>query len=237
MYTVNLLRLTFFQELTDTEMFHECEELMDMLKISCAVVSPIENPDKDTDNRHIHVHWFGDSLNTRSKENAMANFRKKGGKIYPGNKGSNYTTKQVDNIDEVCAVLRYPLKTGINTYFPLRQQWFPSWFDIEKQASLAAAEYEIRLEREAAQKKRDEAYKGVHGADHYKAAVDRHAIQPFKTIDEIMLFLNREMLKSDTLRIRQSDIADMTSKLMQVFGIISEEQFVRMIKEKYFRDI
>jgi len=240
MYTLNKLRLTFFQELSDTEMFSECETLMDLLKIpykGTPVVSPVENPDSYDNNRHIHIHWLGESLVKRTKENVMSDFRKKGGKIYPGNKGSNYETFDTDKTDDAAQTLRYPMKTGINEYFPLQQKYFPEWFNIEYQASLAAIQYEARLEHEKIKQKREEAHKGSHGGDLYKSAIDRHESQPFKTVQEILLFLNSESMKSDNLGISVSRITDMTNKLMQLFGIITQEQFVQMIINKNFRDI
>jgi len=133
-YVLNKLRLTFFEELTDVDMYEQCETLLELLKIpykGTAIVSPVE--DHDNENRHIHVHWVGEALVKRTKENVMSEFRKNGGKIYPGNKGSNYESFITTDVAAACATLRYPLKTGLNDRFFLKQEYLPDWFCLEEQ--------------------------------------------------------------------------------------------------------
>lgn len=235
-YCVNTLRLTFFQELSDSEMCSELDSLVSDLgvieKAEYFTVSPIEQPDTDTDNKHFHVHWVGEPLKLRTKENIMKMFRDRGGKLYSGNKGSNYNTSIVDNIDEVCKVLRYPLKTGVGT---LVCREVPDWFNFDEQVKLAQLEYQARLKHEKERAAREEAHKNSHGVNLYKLAHDRHNSTPFKSMNELLKFLVVTSVDDpSTVTISKSRIADIANKLSLEFQIVTIDEFVECILRKHF---
>lgn len=236
---VNTLRLTFEQELTDEQMLDQLDTLLNELGIpliaDVMTVSPIEQPDSDTDNRHFHVHWIGEPLKTRTKERVMQHFRQNlGGRLYLGNRGSNYQSNQTDDILEASRVLRYPLKTGVGRFTSPRHR-FPEWFKFDEQVILAANEYQARLAHERERAAREEAHKNSHGVNLYKLAQTRHLDKPFNNMNELLKFLVQTALEdSTTVTISKSRIADIANKLSLEFQIVTIDEFVECILRKHF---
>lgn len=236
---VNTLRLTFDQELTDEQMENQLDTLLNELGIpllaEVMTVSPIEQPDSETDNRHYHVHWVGEPLKIRTKERVMAHFRQNlGGRLYLGNRGSNYQNHETENLLEACRVLRYPLKTGVGK-FTSPPHHFPEWFKFEEQVTLAALEYQARLAHERERAAREEAHKNSHGVNLYKLAQTRHLEKPFSNMNELLKYLVQTSLEdSTTVTISKSRIADIANKLSLEFQIVTIDEFVECILRKHF---
>lgn len=235
-WSVNLLRLTFCEELSDEEMLKELTVFIHGLKIpaksnGCFVHSPVEQPHGNEENRHVHLHWLGEEIPKSTKEKFMRDYKTRGGQIYSGTKGSTYKHKVVDSWDEVCKVLRYPLKTG----FP--SDWdkylcrkFPDGFDVKEQQLLAAEEYRVRLLHEEEQAKRDESHKNSHGVNLYKAAHTRNEKEKFTSIEELVLYLVRQSkADKDNVTISKTRIRDIVNKLMLEFNLMSDEEFAQSI--------
>lgn len=236
MYCVNTLRLTFEQHLTDDEMYNWFDVLCNELKIAekadYYTLSPIEQPDTDTDNRHIHVHWVGDPLSVRTKENVMKHFRDNGGPLFKGNKGSHYETRVVSDLEEVRKVLRYPLKTGTG---PFRDNRSCPYFDFDEQMSLAKLEYQARLEHEKQKIAREEAHKHSHGINLYNLAHQRHKQEQFTSMNELLRYLVVTSIEDPgTVTISKSRIADIANKLSLEFQIVTVDEFVESIMRKHF---
>lgn len=231
-WQTNVFRLTFFQELTDSEFESEMLNFIDHMQVRVKstyfTVSPVETGEEGT--RHMHLHYIGEPIPDSTREKWVKKFREKGGKLYLGPKGINYQTKKVKTTDEMFACLRYPLKTGVSEFLLklINKNWarLPEGFDVYEQNRLGALEYEDRKRHDEAKASREQR-RGQHGKNLLTAALERYKQQPFLNETEVLEFLVDTSRNDETkTELDYNRIEKIANKVVLMAGIISVKDFV-----------
>lgn len=243
-FSLNLLRVTYSDDLTDLEMTNALWHLANDLGIfesACFTFSPVETG-KRAHARHMHIHWWGDHLSKNGKTDIYKKHRNDGFALLEGTNGTYYQSIDTSSVEQFCLIMRYPLKTGFNMLMPefyeemmACRKYYPSFFNIEEQQQLAAMQLEVKLKHEAEMAAKEEAHKRSHGNKIYALAKARHVKQPFCSIKEIVIFLLKETVKDpECITLSKSRTADLASKLALEFECITYNEFADSIMHKFF---
>lgn len=242
-FTISMLRVTPVQTLTDSEMNVVIDRVINILEIipkaDFFTVSPIEIG-KKKQGKHFHVHWLNHSLTDNQVQKHLAKAFGEEYRRFIKVQGISYKRFNSSDTDVVIPeVLRYPWKTGINYYYydyftRDRPDDIPSWFDCSMHAELAQHELEYRIYEAEKKRRKEEEYKGAHGGNYFKAAMERHDQKPFVSWKEIFMFLTAmSVTDPDCVTISPSRTAEIANKISLKTGVVSLESYADAAESRY----